>query len=443
MSLLQSGRRIARMHRPHFRCYAECVTDHDALLRAICDCPDDDTPRLIYADFLEETGDADRAAFVRAQVELARTRDWEPFAVECRTRRTEWSEIGEPFRPSLPAIPASSEVSWHVQPFRRGLGWRVNVHSLHGWADIAPRLYEVAPVGELYLNPRATLDDWRAFAAGEWVRHFRIIHLDGTSPVEPIRALCENPAAGGITEIYFHRASSPGLPELIEDLLATPLGRGLRGLHFSVGYQSLDVLIDSLGNSGVVLDRLSFHTMGLTPERLNRLLQTPLASELQSLSLKNDRLREEIDDDFEYTGLLAEWPARLPESLRELRIENSFLRQCDLEDLAANESLERLRLLDLSRNAAVRYSDDLFDLPMMQRLNVLELRGCQFIPETWRRLVQARVWTNLVSLDLRGNAISEPAERRLLEAPPAPHLIALRLDSPSKPLRSPLPIVWE
>ena len=78
------------------------MTDHDALVRAVCEFPDDDTPRLIYADFLEENGDAERAAFIRAQIHLARTPAWEPFAVMCRSRRMEWSEWSEPFRGSLP-----------------------------------------------------------------------------------------------------------------------------------------------------------------------------------------------------------------------------------------------------------------------------------------------------------------------------------------------------
>ena len=30
------------------------MTEHDALVRAVCTHPDDDTPRLIFADFLEE-----------------------------------------------------------------------------------------------------------------------------------------------------------------------------------------------------------------------------------------------------------------------------------------------------------------------------------------------------------------------------------------------------
>ena len=52
-----------------------------AILRAVCDQPDDDTPRLVYADWLEDyaayTPDpaaaGTRAEFIRVQVELART----------------------------------------------------------------------------------------------------------------------------------------------------------------------------------------------------------------------------------------------------------------------------------------------------------------------------------------------------------------------------------
>ena len=49
------------------------MTDRDALLRAICENPDDDVLRLAYADFLEEDGDPARADFVRTQVEYAQT----------------------------------------------------------------------------------------------------------------------------------------------------------------------------------------------------------------------------------------------------------------------------------------------------------------------------------------------------------------------------------
>src|SRR4051794_3229291 len=46
------------------------MTQEDALLRAIRAEPEDDWPRLVYADWLEERGDP-RAEFIRAQCALA------------------------------------------------------------------------------------------------------------------------------------------------------------------------------------------------------------------------------------------------------------------------------------------------------------------------------------------------------------------------------------
>lgn len=47
------------------------MPDHAAFIATICDRPTEDGPRLVYADWLEEQGDADRAEFIRVQVKLA------------------------------------------------------------------------------------------------------------------------------------------------------------------------------------------------------------------------------------------------------------------------------------------------------------------------------------------------------------------------------------
>src|SRR4051794_37823654 len=52
------------------------MSDEPALLRAVRDDPDDDLPRLAYADWLEEKGERPRAAFIRAQLQRARL-PWE------------------------------------------------------------------------------------------------------------------------------------------------------------------------------------------------------------------------------------------------------------------------------------------------------------------------------------------------------------------------------
>jgi uncharacterized protein (TIGR02996 family) len=48
------------------------MDSRDPLFQAILAEPDDDSLRLVYADYLEEQGEPERAAFVRVQLELAR-----------------------------------------------------------------------------------------------------------------------------------------------------------------------------------------------------------------------------------------------------------------------------------------------------------------------------------------------------------------------------------
>lgn len=47
------------------------MTHEEAFLEDILEQPDDDAPRLIFADWLEENGDPDRAEFIRIRVEQA------------------------------------------------------------------------------------------------------------------------------------------------------------------------------------------------------------------------------------------------------------------------------------------------------------------------------------------------------------------------------------
>ena len=208
------------------------MTDHDALLRAVCAHPDDDTPRLVFADYLEETGDADRAAFVRAQVEAARLPDWEPFPVFCRHRRPDW-HTGRPWKATLPEG-HGWQVAWVDLPFRRGFGYRIRIKSLPAWEAVEPRLFDRVPAGEFHLGAAATLDDWRAFARGPWAPRMRCVHLEG-SPTEPLRALRESPHTGGIADVHLHRATSPGINFIVMDLLNSPLGRGCGGCIFTWG----------------------------------------------------------------------------------------------------------------------------------------------------------------------------------------------------------------
>src|SRR5438552_1311228 len=52
------------------------MTPEEAFLCDICEHPDDDSPRLIYADWLEEHGQRDLAEFIRLQCQLDDGTGW-------------------------------------------------------------------------------------------------------------------------------------------------------------------------------------------------------------------------------------------------------------------------------------------------------------------------------------------------------------------------------
>src|SRR5689334_5694977 len=95
-----------------------------ALMADIIENPDDDTPRLVLADWLDENDDLDRAEFIRLQLLLAKRGDDRTLATEqTRARELEklhkdlWlMELPTPFRKG----------AW----FRRGFVEGINVSAI-------------------------------------------------------------------------------------------------------------------------------------------------------------------------------------------------------------------------------------------------------------------------------------------------------------------------
>jgi len=91
------------------------MSDEDALLAAIIADPDEDTPRLVYADWLDENGQEERAEFIRLQIARRCTMrdcsaklfpflvhypdEWTRFGREAELLARNWDAWAEPFRP--------------------------------------------------------------------------------------------------------------------------------------------------------------------------------------------------------------------------------------------------------------------------------------------------------------------------------------------------------
>ena len=395
------------------------MNDLDALFAAVCATPDDDLPRLVLADWLQEHDFLDWAEFIRAQCRLARTPTWEPFAVFCRHRKPEWA-IGNPWRHRLPELDTRAIV-WHPsRAHRRGFGWSLVVRDLRYFIDQAPRLFDQAPIGELHL-PTATLDEWKQFAVGPWLSRVKSIHFYGlTTPIEPIRVLCESPGATGIEEFAFEKCSGAGMPVLIEDLLATPLGQQLRRLTLRDGSMPADLLADALceADPSPKLERLSLITMGWNAEIARRFSASPMAERIQRLDFVNQRGLGPVIQELLSSGRLNQ--------LVDLRLQNSELDKTGLTAIQQYSQRETLRLLDLS--------DSLFPLEPRQhnsgklQVNSLRLRHAKGKLHRIFQWLENRVnWTELVELDLGGMRILTDMTQWLLNQTLPPNFVALRI----------------
>jgi uncharacterized protein (TIGR02996 family) len=130
----------------------ECaMNERDALLRAVCANPDEDTPRLVFADWLDEHGEAERAEFIRLQIGLARgnadaaLREREKALLAAHGEK--WSEpllaIGLP----LVAYQKPKSSTINGIEYRRGFPYGVQIDEGEAkFADHAIDLFRCAPV---------------------------------------------------------------------------------------------------------------------------------------------------------------------------------------------------------------------------------------------------------------------------------------------------------
>lgn len=132
------------------------------LLRAVCESPDDDTPRLVFADWLDEHGDPERAEFIRVQIALARGESHRKVTARADgllgLRKRQW--MGE-----LPR-----EMGWvWSDSFRRGF-----VESLLITSDMAGPPHNPDPIGAFTAAPIMHLEIME-HTIGPWIPHLRYI----------------------------------------------------------------------------------------------------------------------------------------------------------------------------------------------------------------------------------------------------------------------------
>jgi uncharacterized protein (TIGR02996 family) len=155
----------------------QTTSEGRALLNAIPENPDDDTPRLVYADLLDESGDPDRAEFIRLQCRLHGT---DPNDPRCRTdrlreaallhrHRADWA--ADVFGPRMAGVDFSRgfpESCWTTARafIARGAEWtrrtplrQVTLRAVSGRADRLARCPHAARLPGLVIDDRLFGDD--------------------------------------------------------------------------------------------------------------------------------------------------------------------------------------------------------------------------------------------------------------------------------------------
>jgi uncharacterized protein (TIGR02996 family) len=206
---------------------------HAAFLAAVADRPDDDLPRLVYADWLDENGDPDRAEFIRTQVELAKLPDTDPRRAGLEDRE---EELLTPHKGEwgLPEFRGQSQV------MRRGFVERVNVDAR--WLIARPRV--LSAVGPL----RAM----RVFGASAFIR--QLAEVPGLGRIELLDLTNTHFAGPDDVREFFSAARLDRLRSLVlrnsnfwegEELAA------LADTHVAPRLRALDVSGNRIGDAGV------------------------------------------------------------------------------------------------------------------------------------------------------------------------------------------------
>jgi uncharacterized protein (TIGR02996 family) len=143
------------------------MTEREALLRSIIAAPDDDLPRLVFADWCDEHGDPERAEFVRTQVEFARkSRHAEGVDNRLGKHSVElWAEHRKRWLAELPVIRGAT---W-FDAFYRGFVERVSVSSdevLMTHADIL----DTSPIQHLTVGELRGVPGFSRLSALRWMK---------------------------------------------------------------------------------------------------------------------------------------------------------------------------------------------------------------------------------------------------------------------------------
>ena len=308
---------------------------HEAFLRTIVENPDDDAPRLVYADWLDETEDpanAARAEFIRLQIRFEGLPADDPqrprLALHEKALLKKYAKKwAEPFRDII--------FAW---AFRRGFieSAGVRTHRMHNNVPLFRGLVDGTPLREVVLFEQTDDIGCLLPVVGLMtrLRSFSVRHgyLDLSGPF--FRTLFEREELSGLARLELEGARDGGWfePSVLNAILRHPARANLTELHLSNYIRNLDpTVVRTLARSKALagLKRLSVEFTTFDRGSLRGIIRSAYGPNLETLELYHCRLERGA-----WSELIA--PDALPK-LKRLFLGRAFingLRVADREPIA-------------------------------------------------------------------------------------------------------------
>jgi uncharacterized protein (TIGR02996 family) len=397
------------------------VTRTNPLLSAILANPEDDSPRLVCADWLEENGDADRARFVRAQCELARLPAWDHRRPElARLATVSEARRGASWRAELPALEG---VEW--ADFERGFVSTVRVKEPQPLYRHDAAIAAAAPVYRAELPAFDETNVPRPKGSVPWLRTLRLAGFGGDGNFTPhpdhslIRGLSGLELADCVPEVdagwVYTRADQMPLTALSiagDHALAESFARALAD---AVGSWQLTRL--ELGTTFVDYNTGYFDDAAIGAGGARALAEGRGLASLTALNLARQRI--------DASGLAEILASPHLRGVTELRVRSNDITDVEAFRQSTGAGLVRL---DLSENAiGGSGAAALAASPRLAGLACLELDTCEIFEDRVRWLSSAPFWRTLCRLDLSRNPLGRRGAQALERAGAPVRLHDLRL----------------
>jgi uncharacterized protein (TIGR02996 family) len=383
------------------------MIENQLLLSAILANPDDDRPRLVYADWLEQYGQLDRSRLIRVQIELERLPDDAEAAAALRVEEEQLEAACEKSLPQLEGIEWGSFVRGMV-----GSVFAATPAAFHRHAD------SIAAVGSVYRVNFQTPDGFAVLA--ETAALLRVAEL----------AVCNDDHFRARNGDPYHRfnddlqkvltsAHCPRLRSL--DLWGCQLGpRGAKGLADCPRLESLTTLnLDDnyIGDEGLAalaaspylaaLRKLHIDLNDLGPDGVKTLTNSVSIRGLEELCL-GDSLGPSIGEAVgrsPYRTHFGECPVR------------DEIGAAGATALAQSPNLAGLTYLDLRCDIGIEGGRALAASPYLHNLKSLFLMGCWIGDDGADALARSPILANVEYLNLWCNDLTDLGAFALANSP--------------------------